>query len=142
MKIGKIMSDVVVTVLPGTPVTEAAMLMRDHDIGGIPLAEDEKLIGMVTDRDIVIRGVARGPDIADLSVEDVMTDDLYYCADDDDLERAAQMMAEHQVRRLPVLDSDKRLVGIVSLADLSLADEEAGGDALDEISEPTSRSHS
>jgi CBS domain-containing protein len=108
-------------VLPDTPVKAVAKAMREQDIGAIPVGENDRLIGMVTDRDIVVRGVANGKDIAALTARDVMTEGIAWCRDSDDLTHAANMMQSKQIRRLPVIDKDKRMVGIVSLGDLSTA---------------------
>ena len=97
----------------------AAKLMASEDIGVVPVAENEKLIGMVTDRDIAIRGVAADVDVAKANVSELMTDKVYYCYDDQSCSEAAANMADLQVRRLPVVDREKRLVGIVSIGDLA-----------------------
>jgi CBS domain-containing protein len=93
--------------------------MASEDIGIVPVAENDKLIGMVTDRDIVVRGVASDIDPSQLKVTELMTDKVYYCFDDQNCSDVADNMAELQVRRLPVVDRDKNLVGIVSLGDLA-----------------------
>ena len=103
------------------------------------MGENDRLIGIVTDRDIVVRGVADNRLGGTTAVRDVMSEHVYYCFDDDDLEQAAKIMAEHQVRRLPVLNQDKRLVGIVALADLALTPTEASHAALKGISEPSNQ---
>jgi CBS domain-containing protein len=97
----------------------AAKLMASQDIGVVPVAENDKLIGMVTDRDIVVRGVASDLDLGKLRVTELMTDKVYYCFDDQNCSDVADNMAELQVRRLPVVDREKNLVGIVSLGDLA-----------------------
>jgi predicted transcriptional regulator len=108
-------------VSPDTPVKAVAEAMREQDIGAIPVGENDRLIGMVTDRDIVVRGVANGKDVAALTARDVMTEGIAWCRDSDDLTHAANMMQSKQIRRLPVIDKDKRMVGIVSFGDLSTA---------------------
>jgi CBS domain-containing protein len=103
---------------PQLSLREAAQLMADKDIGALPVGENDRLVGMITDRDIAVRAVAQGLD-ADTAVEQVMSQDVKYCFDDEDLDRAARNMAGLQVRRLLVLNRDKRLVGILSLSDMS-----------------------
>ena len=98
---------------------QAARLMAQSDIGVVPVADNEKLIGMVTDRDIVVRGIAQGKQPQQTPVTDLMTDEVYYCFDDQTCDEAATSMSEMQVRRLPVVDRDKNLIGLVSLGDLA-----------------------
>ena len=136
MKISKIMTRDVRVVSPDDTLQQAARLMAGLDVGALPVAENDRLIGMVTDRDIATRGVAEGKG-AETSVRDVMTPRIKYCFDDQDVEEVAQNMGAIQVRRLPVVTRAKRLVGIVSLGDIATShkDEEAG-EALAEISRP------
>ena len=112
--------------------------MKDEDIGALPVGEYDRLIGMVTDRDITMRAVAEDRLPSSTSVRDVMSEKIYYCFEDDDIEDAAQCMAENQVRRLPILNRDKRLTGIVSLADIAQSGEECEKRALEGVSEPSS----
>ena len=137
MKVKDAMHSGVTWVAPNTPVPELARMMRDEDIGSIPIGENDRLVGMVTDRDIAVRAVAegRGPDTP---VRDAMTDHVDYCFDDDEVEDVAMKMSDAQVRRFPVLSrEDQRLVGIVSLGDLSRSDQaESAGVALGGISDP------
>ena len=114
------------------------MRMKDLDVGALPVCENDKLVGVVTDRDIAVRSVAAGHNPQDDHVQDVMTRGIVYCFDDQDVRDAARIMHEKQVRRLPVLNRNKRLVGIVSLGDLATAtgDEALAGHALEGISEP------
>ena len=137
MKIGEAMTSQVDVIDPNTAVGDAARRMRDDNVGALPVGENDRLIGMVTDRDIVVRGVAENRLDGTTSVRDLMSEHVYYCFEDDDLEQAAQIMAEHQVRRLPVLNRQKRLVGIVALADLALIPTEASHHALRGVSEPS-----
>lgn len=118
MKIREAMTPNVTLVSPKQTICEAAKLMAECDAGALPVGEGDRLVGMITDRDIAIRAVAehRSPETA---VRDVMTPQVLYCFDDEDIEHVAQNMGEHQVRRLPVVNRDKRLVGIISLADIS-----------------------
>lgn len=133
MQVQQLMTRNVELVSPGTSIQEAARQMRNDDTGALPVGADDRLVGMVTDRDITVRAVAAGR--FDAKVGDVLSEDVYYCFEDDDVERAANVMAEHQVRRLPVMNRDKRLVGIVSLGDISTSDEDSAGVALSDVSE-------
>ena len=115
---------------------EAARRMRDDNIGSLPVAEGDRLVGYVTDRDLVVRGLAEGFS-GDTHVQDVMTDQVLYCFEDEDVEEVAVNMADNQVRRLPVISRDKRLVGIVALGDMATKGEEAAAeDALEGVSQP------
>ena len=104
---------------PETSVQEAAEIMQHRDIGFLPVGENDRLIGMVTDRDIAVRSTAAGHKPAEQEVRDILTPKTYYCFDDQDVEEVCNNLGEIQVRRLPVVNRDKRLVGIVSLGDLS-----------------------
>lgn len=104
---------------PDSPVAQVAQTMRDMDCGFMPLAENDKIIGMVTDRDITLRAVAEGKNPAETKARDIMTAKTFYCYDDQDIEEVCNNMGEIQVRRLPVVNRDKRLVGIVSMGDLA-----------------------
>lgn len=106
---------------PSTPVKDLAKLMKEQDIGAIPIGENDRLIGMVTDRDIVVRGFANGPEIAKLTARDVMSEKVIYCTEDEDIEDAVHLMEEKQIRRLPVINAQKRMVGMLSLGDISHA---------------------
>ena len=138
MKISEIMTSDVEVVTPEQPMREAARLMLQVDAGVMPVREGDRLVGMVTDRDIAVRGVAegRGPDTP---VRDVMSSKPLFCFDDEDVDEVAIQMSEAQVRRFPVLSrEEQKLVGIVSLGDLTRIEDEgqAAGTALDGISEP------
>jgi CBS domain-containing protein len=118
-------------------VVEAARLMREQDIGSLPITDDEKLVGMITDRDITTRVVAEAADPQMTSVGDVYSRDLISVAPDNDLEEAVQLMARHQVRRLPVVENGT-LVGIVAQADIALKEnEKKTGELVEAISEPS-----
>jgi CBS domain-containing protein len=106
---------------PQTSVTEVAKRMRELDVGSIPVGENDRLIGMVTDRDIICRGVANGGDLSKLTARDVMTKGIVYCRDRDSIDEALGIMESKQVRRLPVIDDNKRMVGILSFGDISHA---------------------
>lgn len=136
MKISEVMTHDVARVAPEDAARQAAMLMEECDCGAIPVADGDRLVGMVTDRDIALRLVAKGL-AADTPVRDVMSGGILYCYEDDDISDVAENMAEQQVRRLPVVNKDKRLVGIVSLGDISLQSEDDAGEALSGISRQT-----
>jgi CBS domain-containing protein len=136
MNVSEVMSGDVYVSSPEDTLQAAAQAMADLDTGVLPVGDGDHLIGMITDRDIVIRGVARGLDPENATIRDVMSAGVCYCFDDEDVEEAARQMAELQVRRLPVLNRSKRLVGIVSLGDLSQeVDTRVTGDALKGVSE-------
>lgn len=136
MKITEVMTRDVETVSPQQTVREAAAFMLSSDAGGIPVVEDDRVIGMITDRDIAVRGVAegRGPDT---QVRELMTADVTCASEDDDVEDIAMRMSDEQVRRLPVVDQQGKLIGIVTLADISRSDQgEAASVALGGITDP------
>src|SRR5437763_14291112 len=118
MKIGNVMSRDVQLIKPDAPIRSAAALMKKIDAGLLPVTENDKLVGMIADRDIAVRAVAEGKG-PDTKVRDAMTREVKYCFEDEDVAHVAENMAELQVRRLPVMNRDKRLVGIVALADLA-----------------------
>jgi CBS domain-containing protein len=120
MKVKDAMHKGVDWVSPDTPVTELAKLMRDHDVGAIPIGENDRLVGMVTDRDIVCKGLARDTfDARRATARDVMTAEIHCCREDDDLAKAVRHMEELKVRRLAVINKNKRMIGILSLGDVS-----------------------
>jgi len=120
MKVKDAMHKGVDWVSPDTPVNELAKLMRDHDVGAIPIGENDRLVGMVTDRDIVCKGLAQDDfDALSTTARDVMTAEIHCCRDDDDLAKAVRHMDELKVRRLPVINKSRRMVGILSLGDVS-----------------------
>lgn len=102
-----------------TPVATIAAKMRDLDIGAIPVGENDRLIGMVTDRDVAIRALAIGKDVSTMTARDVMSRGIVFCRDTEEVEDAVRIMEQKQIRRLPVLDDKKRLVGILSLGDIA-----------------------
>ena len=134
-----VMTPQVTTVAPDARLLEVARIMRDEDIGAIPVVRDEQILGMITDRDIVIRAVADGDDgLQDRTVGDVMTPDVQCCMDEQNVGDVLKEMGDQQIRRLPVINKDRRLVGIVSLGDLSReAKPKQAGKALEDISQPT-----
>lgn len=119
MKVKDAMHKGVEWVAPSTPVPDLARMMKKHDIGAIPVGENDKLIGMVTDRDIVCRGVGNGKDVSKLTARDVMTPNIVWCHADEDLDDATRIMEDKKIRRLPVIDKNKRMVGMLSLGDIS-----------------------
>jgi CBS domain-containing protein len=129
MKIRDIMTRSVEVVGPDDSIQDAAKRMSYEDCGVLPVGKDDRLVGMITDRDIVTRAVARGFDPDDCAVGDIMSVEVKYVYDDESVDDLARNMAKLQVKRLPVLDRNKRLVGIVSLGDIALA-KEATHDAV------------
>ena len=119
MKIAEIMSSGVLLISPDDTIQSAARKMDDADVGFLPVQENDKLIGMVTDRDLALRAVALGKDPQKTKVRDVMTERVLYCLEDEEVEDVADNMAEMRIRRLPIVDDNKRLVGVVSLGDIA-----------------------
>jgi CBS domain-containing protein len=136
MEIGNVMTRDVKIASPEDTLQHAAKLMEKNDFGLLPVGENDRLVGMLSDRDITVRAVARGLAPDRCKVRDVMSRDVKYVYEDESIEDAARNMSDLQVRRLPVLNRDKRLVGIVSLGDLALTEPEPAGDALTSISQP------
>jgi len=118
---------------------DAASMMRSMDVGALPVCENDKLVGFITDRDIAIRAVADGLDPNQCTVRDAMTEDVCWCFEDDDVQKAAKFMENRQIRRLAVFDSNNRAVGIVSLGDLATRqrDDRLSGEILERVSEPS-----
>ena len=136
MKVSEVMTRDVQTIRPDQSAREAASFMLSADAGSIPVTEGDRLIGMITDRDIAVRGVAKGNG-PDTPVRELMTNDIVCVRLDDDVEDVASRMSEAQVRRLPVIDEQERLCGIVSLGDLSReSDEDTAAEALQGVSQP------
>ena len=136
MKVRDVMTANVQTVRPDQPVQQAASFMLSADAGSIPVTDNGRLIGMITDRDIAVRGIARGMG-PDTPVRELMTSDCICARHDEDIEAAASKMSEAQVRRLPVVDDQEQLCGIVSLGDLSReADSGTASQALEGVSQP------
>jgi CBS domain-containing protein len=136
MRVSEAMSRDVQIASPKQSIRDAAKMMASIDAGVLPVGENDRLVGMITDRDITIRatGAGKGPDTP---IRDVMSKEVKYCFDDDDLDEVAHNMADIKVRRLPVINHDKRLVGIVSLGDIATANgPDSAGAALCGISEP------
>jgi len=135
MKVSEVMTSDVKIADPSRTIQDAAKLMDNHDCGSLPVGEGDRLVGMITDRDIVVRAVAAGLP-PDTPIREIMTRELKYCFEDDEVEDVAENMGEIQMRRLPVLNSKKRIVGIVSLGDLARSDDECAGEALSHIAQP------
>jgi CBS domain-containing protein len=137
MNVHSCMSTDVRIASPSETIREAAKAMRDLDAGVLPVGEDDRLLGMITDRDIAVRAVAEGKG-PDTSVKDVMSREVLYCYDDESLDDVARQMRELQVRRMVVLNRDKRLVGIISIGDIARTEEDAQRTsmALSGVSEP------
>ena len=138
---GKSIKDVMTsnprTVEADAQVVEAARIMRDEDTGIVPVVESGRLTGTVTDRDIVVRLIAEGRDAQSASVRDVASTDLVTVDPQQDLDEALRLMAQHQVRRLPVVEEDGRLVGIIAQADVARqSDDRRTGDLVEDISRP------
>lgn len=138
MKIKDVMTRDVMAVSPDTTVADAATQMKALDVGPLPVCDGERLMGMLTDRDLTTRVTAAGQDPHTATVRDAMTTEVIYCFEDQDVQEAAEMMKTHKIRRLLVLNREQRLVGIVSLGDLAVktGEEKTPAEALTEVSEP------
>lgn len=134
--VSEIMSTDVQVIEPQDTLRHAARLMQDRDVGALPVSDGNRLLGMLTDRDITIRCVAVGLDPAQTCVSDVMTADVEFCTSDQDTEEVMRLMGDQQVRRLPVLNAEGKLVGIVSLGDLAVRQNGHIDQTVREISEP------
>ena len=140
MKVKDIMTREIDVVSPETTLRDAAERMNALDVGALPVCEKDRLVGVITDRDITVRATADGLDPFATQVGEVMSkDDLITCSEDEDVEEAARKMKERQVRRLPVLDQERRLVGILSLGDVAVDHDDIGvsGDVLTGVSRPS-----
>ncbi|KAB2846044.1 MAG: CBS domain-containing protein [Hyphomicrobiaceae bacterium] len=134
MKVKDAMHKGVEWVQPATTVAALAKKMRDLDIGAIPIGENDRLVGMVTDRDITVRAVADAKDVSKLTARDVMSKGIVYCRDDEEIEDAVRIMEQKKIRRLPVLDENKRMVGMLSLGDVSQsASHEIAGEVISAV---------
>ena len=120
---------------PGQTIRDVAQMMAEIDAGILPVGENDRIVGMISDRDIAVRAVAAGKG-PETPVRDVMsTEHIHYCFEDDDIEDVAKSMGDHKVRRMPVMDRNKRLVGIISLGDVSQSEQKAAGKGLENITE-------
>jgi len=136
--VAEIMSPSPQVVGPEASLHHAAELMRDLDVGALPVCNGRRLLGMVTDRDITVRGVASGLSPDEACVSDVMTQEVQWCTEDQDSEEVMRLMGDAKVRRVPVINGDKELVGIISLGDMATRQSGHTDTALREISEPSS----
>ncbi len=138
MQLKDVMTKGVEVIHPGAMLQEAAQHMRRLDVGPLPVCDGERLVGMLTDRDITVRAVAEGRDPRTTKVQDVMTCEVVYVFEDQDVAEAARLMEEHQIRRVVVLNRDKQLVGIVSWGDVAVytGNERQAGKTLERVSEP------
>ena len=139
MKIREIMSSHVQSISSSAMVSEAAERMKRFDVGSLPILEDNKIVGMLTDRDIVVRAVAAGLDPKMTVVKDVFSPEIMYCSEEDDIEAAAKIMEDSQVRRLVVLGDNQTVVGMVSLGDLALktSNDHLTYEVLERVCKPT-----
>lgn len=138
MKVNEILTRHPSCVSAGASLLQAARQMKLLDVGMLPVCENERLVGTVTDRDIVIRGIAQQLDPQKAQVRDVMTEEMVWCFEDEDIEEAARLMESRQVRRLPILNREKRLVGIVSVGDFAVRGhrEQLAREVLESVSAP------
>lgn len=136
MKVKDLMSTQVISVNPSTSVTETAKIMEKHDVGSVPVCEKQGVVGIVTDRDIILRNIAKGMDPGATSVREIMTEDVFTVSPDMDVDDATDLMATQQIRRLPVVENNK-LVGMLALGDIAIEEDYdfEAGEALTEISE-------
>jgi len=142
MRVNELMTKEVRTVTPEHSLQDAARLMSLIDVGFLPVAQDDRLVGTITDRDMAVRALAEGMG-PETPVSQVMTRDVKYCFEDEDVEHVARNMGDIQVRRLPVVNRDKRLVGVISLGDMAIdaLSADAAETALSGISQPNTRAH-
>ena len=142
MQIREVMTQGAEIINSNAPAIEAAAKMREFDVGSLPVCDGERLEGLLTDRDIAVRLVAAGLDPSSTKVSEIMTPGATYCFDDQTLDEAALIMEAHQIRRLPIMNRDKHLIGMLSLSDLAVRthgteDQELADEALKDISEPS-----
>lgn len=138
MQVREIMSGRVCTVDPNSTIRDAAAIMRDEKLGALPVRDGDRIIGMVTDRDVAVRGIATGRPPGNVSVRDVMSEGVYTVRADAPVETAEELMAKHQVRRIPVTDAEDCVVGMITVADLAKAGQrELAEDAVEGIVQPT-----
>jgi len=135
MKVQEIMTTNVECVAPDAGLLELANKMKTLDVGFIPICENDRLAGTVTDRDIVIRGLAGGKDVKTVKARDIMTNDIFWCFEDQEVKEVANKMRDKEVRRMLILNREKRLVGVVSIGDISKVEEKESGTTLKDITE-------
>jgi len=138
MRVCEVMTQGAECTQPDTTLADAAQRMKSLNVGALPVCEADRLVGLITDRDITVRATAQGCDPRATTVREAMTPDIVYCFDDQLVGDAARIMEDHQIRRLPVLGGDERLVGILSLGDIAVksGDDRLSGEALEQVSEP------
>jgi CBS domain-containing protein len=137
MQVKEVMTGNVECVRPDESIAAVAARMRDLDVGAMPVCNNDRLEGMVTDRDIAVRAVAEGKDPKTCQVRDAMTQDVVYCFEDQETDEAAQLMSDRQIHRLPILNRQKRLVGVLSVGDIARKESDAAAQAMRGISQPT-----
>lgn len=139
MQVRDVMTKNVEVIRPEDTLRDAAQKMKELDVGAMPVCDGERLVGMLTDRDITIRAAAEGLDPTQTTAQETMTPEIYYCFENQNIEDAALLMMEKQIRRLPIINKEKKLVGIVSLGDVAVdtRDDELSGSTLEEISKPS-----
>jgi CBS domain-containing protein len=125
MIVKEVMSGHVQWIVPEISISEVARIMRDNGIGCIPVGENDRLVGMITDRDITCRAVAAGDDLSAVTARDVMSQGMFFCFEDEGIDKAARLMREKEIHHLTVLNRQKRMVGLVSLGDLALKGDQA-----------------
>ena len=141
MKLREIMTSNVEVIHPDDTLQTAAEKMRDRDIGFLPVCDGDRLIGVLTDRDLITRALAEGTESKAMLGRDLVTSPAIYCFDDQNVDEAAKLMHDNQIRRLVILNRDKRMVGVISLGDLAMnIDDKKSGDVLQSVSEPLSAS--
>ena len=143
MQVKDVMTRGAEVVRPDATLQEAANKMKSLDIGPLPVCDGDKILGMLTDRDITVRATAEGLDPKQTRVQEVMSKELITCLEDQDVKEAAELMQSKQIRRVPILNKDKRLVGMLSLGDLAqrTQDSKLAGKTLEEVSTPGKSSH-
>jgi CBS domain-containing protein len=139
MQVRDVMTKNVEVIRPEDTLRDAAQKMKALDVGAMPVCDGERLVGMLTDRDITIRAAAEGLDPNQTTAQETMTSEVYYCFENQNIEDAALLMMEKQIRRLPIINNEKKLVGIVSLGDVAVdtRDDKLSGSTLEEISKPS-----
>ncbi|HLH31277.1 MAG TPA: CBS domain-containing protein [Terriglobia bacterium] len=135
MKVSEIMTTNVECVSPDTGINEIADKMKTLDVGFLAVCENDRIAGTVTDRDVVIRGIAGGRDIKSMKASDIMTKDVHWCFENDDIKDVSEKMRDKEVRRMLILNQSKRLVGVVSIGDISKVEEKESGKILKDTSE-------
>jgi len=135
MKVSEIMTTNVECVTPETTINELAEKMKSLDVGFLAVCEKDRIAGTVTDRDIVVRGIAGGRDLNSIKAREIMSKEVHWCFENDDIKNVAEKMRDKEVRRMLLLDQNKRLVGVVSIGDIAKVEEQESGKTLKDISE-------